>query len=187
MLKALLPLLLCVVPMLAGETEHYPSGQRRDMGQLGFTDQHGKKVQIGDLKGKVVVVDFWTVWCGPCRRSLPELTALQKQGAAQGTLVVIPCNLDDEYWPHGVYQFMHKNQKALDGFTYYRAQIGKNGIATNLGEDIHAYPTTLIIDRAGRLAVKWSGYGEGLLIYELNRVMKEPMPEAPPPEAKAQP
>ena len=173
MARALLILLLVVSSAFAGDTERYPVGKRPDVSQLGFVDQNGKKCLVGDFKGKLVVVDFWTIWCGPCRRSLPEIAYLQKQGAEKGTLVVIPCNLDTDFWPLGVAQFMNKNKHALQGFLYYRAMLGKNGIGTNLGGDIEAYPTTLVIDRTGRLATRWSGYGEGLLVYEINQLFKE--------------
>jgi thiol-disulfide isomerase/thioredoxin len=173
MIKYLMAFIFCASVAFSGETEHYPIGTRLDLTKLGFVNQNKKKCTIGDFKGKIVVVDFWTIWCGPCRKSLPEINALQKQGVEKGTLVVIPCNLDDEYWPQGVFQFMRKNEKALDGFIYYRAQIGSGGIATNLGNDIQSYPTTLVIDREGKLAAKWSGYGEGLLVYEINKIFKE--------------
>ncbi|WP_243302299.1 TlpA family protein disulfide reductase [Geothrix oryzisoli] len=173
MFRALLALVLCISFSKAGDTEHFPIGKRPDVSKLGFVDQNGKKVLVEDFKGKIILVDFWTVWCGPCRRSLPEIHALQKQGIEKGTLVVIPCNLDDEYWPRGVIQFLNKNKESLPGFIYYRAQIGKNGIGTNLGGDINSYPTTLLIDRTGKLATKWSGYGEGLILYELNLLLNE--------------
>lgn len=173
MIKFLFTLVLCVLPAFGGDTEHFPIGKRSDLSKLGFVDQNGKKCSVSDFKGKIVVVDFWTVWCGPCRRSLPEIHSLQKQGVEKGNLVVIPCNLDDEYWPQGVVKFLQKNKEALGGFIYYRAQLGKSGISANLGTDISSYPTTLVIDKAGMLAAKWSGYGEGLLVYELNQLIKE--------------
>lgn len=173
MVRALLALVFCVSAAVAGETERFPVGQRLDLSRLGFVDQSGKPCLVGDFKGKLVVVDFWTVWCPPCRRSLPELNALQKQGAEKGSVVVIPCNLDDQYWPQGVAQFMSRNKGALPGFTWYRPQVGKHGVGTNLGGDISSYPTTLILDREGKLAVRWSGYGEGLLAHEINQLLKE--------------
>ncbi len=173
MFKWLLCALLCSLRLLAGEVERTPPGKRADLTQLGFVDSNGRKCQIGDLKGKVVVVDFWVKWCGPCRQALPELAFLQKEGQAKGNLVVIPCNLDDDGWPQGVMQFVRQNQKALPGFVYHRPMVGRQGINANLGADIDAYPTTLVIDREGKLASRWSGYGQGLLVQEINAVLQE--------------
>lgn len=187
MFKRLALALLCALSLTAGDIERFPVGQRADLSRLGFVDAKGKKCVVGDFKGKVVVVDFWAVWCGPCRRSLPELNALQQQGRQKGTLVVIPCNLDEDLWPRNVMQFLERNAQALPGFTCYRAQIGKAGIGTNLGQDIASFPTTLVIDRGGRLAARWSGYGEGVLVAEINRTLAEPAEAAAIPSAPAQP
>lgn len=173
MLKSLLVSAVALCSAYGGEVQHFPKGKRIDLSNLGFVDNNGKKVLVSDFKGKVVLVDFWVKWCGPCRKSLPELTLLQKAGQEKGNLVVVPCNLDEEDWPQGVYAFMRQNKKWLDGMVYYRPSTGKNGIFTNLGEDIQSYPTTLVIDPTGRLASKWSGYGEGLTVYEINQVIQE--------------
>ncbi|MBI4911713.1 MAG: TlpA family protein disulfide reductase [Acidobacteria bacterium] len=173
-----LPAILSCSLAVGGEVERFPRGKRPDMGMMGFVDNDRKKCLVADFKGKVVVVDFWTIWCPPCRKSLPELHFLQKQGQEKGSLVVIPCNLDDELWPQGVYQFMAKNRKALEGFRYFRPQTGRNGVSTNLGSEVRSYPTTLVLDREGRLAVRWSGYGEGMLVQEINALLQEGPPGA---------
>lgn len=168
------PLLCLALPLLGGEAQTFAKGSRPDLTQLGFHD--GKRAwKVEDFKGKVVVVDFWAIWCPPCRQSLPELRFAQQQGDLKGDWAVVPVNLDEEGWPK-LTQFLHRNQKALDGFRAYRAMTGRQGIATNLGADIQAFPTTLVIDREGRLAVRWSGYGEGLLAYHLNAVLREEAP-----------
>ena len=162
----------CVSLSLAAGSEDmvYPKGQRPDASRLGFSD--GKRsYTVADFKGKIVVVDFWAIWCGPCRRSLPETTALQQQGDAKGTLVVVPVNMDDEGWPK-LTQFINQNKPYLDHFKPYRAAVGEHGPAATVGE-IHAFPTVLVIDREGGIAYRWSGYGEGLVVQRVNELMRE--------------
>ncbi len=63
--------------------------------EIDLADLSGKVVKVSDLKGKVVLVDFWASWCAPCREELPVLEALHKKYAAQG-LVVVGVNGDSE-------------------------------------------------------------------------------------------
>jgi len=60
---------------------------------IDMPDQTDKKVNLSALKGKVVVIDFWASWCGPCRQEMPVLEELYKKYAAQG-LVIIGINID---------------------------------------------------------------------------------------------
>ena len=60
---------------------------------IDMPDQHGEKVDLEELRGKVVLVDFWASWCGPCKQEMPVLEALHKKYADQG-LVVVGVNID---------------------------------------------------------------------------------------------
>jgi thiol-disulfide isomerase/thioredoxin len=56
-------------------------------------DLHGKRVSLEQYRGKVVLLDFWATWCGPCRMSMPVLEKLQAEFA--GNLVLLAVNLQE--------------------------------------------------------------------------------------------
>ncbi len=61
---------------------------------IAMSDLAGKKVDLEALGGKVVVVDFWASWCGPCRQEMPVLEALHRKYAEEG-LVIVGINIDN--------------------------------------------------------------------------------------------
>jgi thiol-disulfide isomerase/thioredoxin len=61
---------------------------------IDIVDRAGKKVDLRELKGQVVLVDFWASWCGPCREEMPVLEQLHKKYAHRG-LVIVGVNIDN--------------------------------------------------------------------------------------------
>ena len=61
---------------------------------IDMPDLAGEKVDLRELEGKVVVVDFWASWCGPCKQEMPALESLHKKYAEQG-LVIVGVNIDN--------------------------------------------------------------------------------------------
>ncbi len=148
-----------------------PAAQRRSAASF-VVHEGGKSVKIADLKGRVIVVDFWTTWCPPCRKSLPELAHLQRQGAAKGTLAVLPVNMDEDRMAV-LPRFLSRNSKKLGEFHAYAPGLGREGISANFGEDPKAFPTTYLLDGEGRIAWRWAGYGEGMLVARINQLLQE--------------
>jgi peroxiredoxin len=70
---------------------------KRAAAKLDFTvkDMHGAEVKLADYKGKVILLNYWATWCGPCKVEIPDLVALQEQYRDKG-FVVLGVSQDDE-------------------------------------------------------------------------------------------
>ncbi|MBI4327134.1 MAG: TlpA family protein disulfide reductase [Chloroflexi bacterium] len=114
-------------------------------------DLNDKTVKSSDLKGKVVILDFWATWCGPCRMEIPGFIELQKNYGAKG-LVVVGIALDEE----GTTVVKPFATKAGINYTVL---IGDAKVQRAFG-DVNALPTTFVIDREGRIVSRHVGYAD---------------------------
>jgi len=105
-------------------------------------DLDGKVVSSEQFKGKVVVIDFWATWCGPCRMEIPGYIELQKKYGKDG-LVIVGVSLDEK-GPSVVKQFAEKFG------VNYQMVMADEGIVEAFG-GIEAIPTTFIVDRSGKI------------------------------------
>jgi thiol-disulfide isomerase/thioredoxin len=118
---------------------------------LDFTmkDINGKDVKLSDYKGKVILLDFWATWCGPCKKETPDLVALSKEMSKD--VVVVGVSVDQaDNTPTIVQNFAEKFSIP------YVTIIDNSKIAESYGA-IQSIPTTFIIDASGRVVQKIVG------------------------------
>ena len=113
-----------------------------------------RTVSLSDFKGKVVLIDFWATWCGPCRQSMPEIGRIYEKYHSRG-LEVMGVAMDDDGREAAVQSF------AKDmGITY------PVGMPTShesvLRYKMDSIPLLVIVDRSGNIQGKQAGYAPGM-------------------------
>lgn len=108
------------------------------------------RINLADFKGKVIYLDFWASWCGPCRKSFPWMNDLQKKYADQG-LVILGVNLDAN--PQDAHTFLQKIPA-----TFRIAFDAPGDTPKRFG--VQGMPTSVIINRDGKLVEKHTGFND---------------------------
>lgn len=117
-------------------------------------DRDGKPVHLSDYKGKVVVLDFWSTWCGPCQQSLPHTNQVARKYADKN-VVVLAVNVWDKPEAFQAWLPQHKEYDALT-FAIDPTGNGKD-IATSLYH-VSGIPTQYVLSREGKIVQSFVGY-----------------------------
>jgi len=121
-----------------------------------LNDLNGKPVSLAEAKGKIVLLNFWATWCGPCRAEIPDLVDLQKRYADKFEIIALATDEDD---PDEVRRFV------LQSGINYRVAMSSDAVRRDYG-GIAALPTSFVIDPQGRIVQKHVGLNDPS-IYEL--------------------
>lgn len=118
-----------------------------------FTTADGERMSLEDLRGKVVLLDFWATWCPPCRRSIPELRELHRRYRRDGLVIIgISSEDDEELWK----EFTYRSKMTWPQF------LDANGKIHNTFS-IRGLPTYVLLDQEGIvrfLALGWQRPGK---------------------------
>src|SRR5262245_2533740 len=120
-----------------------PDKDRKPAPDFTLKDGDGKAVRLSDYRGKVVLLDFFATWCGPCKIEIPWFKEFERKNKDRG-FAVLGVSMDDEGWEI-VKPFL------ADMGVNYRVVIGNDTTASMYG-GVEALPTTFLIDKEGRIA-----------------------------------
>lgn len=143
-LAAALALVLsgCATPSKAGSGVK-SAEKRKEAPGFELKDSEGRAVKLSDYKGKVVLLNFWATWCGPCKIEIPWFVAFETQFKDRG-FAVLGVAMDEEGWDI-VKPYIQ--QKKIN----YRVLMGTDMVAQLYG-GVESLPTSFILDRDGKIA-----------------------------------
>ncbi|WP_300713213.1 TlpA disulfide reductase family protein [Limnohabitans sp.] len=153
-LRLCLALLACLAQSLAhAQFDKTPWLRTQATPAIDMVDLHGHRWTSAALKGRVVVLNFWATWCGPCKEEMPSLQALQKdpsQGPSDASpAVVIGINVKE--MPSTVRRFLAAQHLDLP------VVLDPQGDLTRQW-GVRIYPTTVLIGADGR--ARWRVVGD---------------------------
>ncbi len=117
--------------------------ERKTAPDFALKDSTGRTVKLSDFRGKVVLLNFWATWCGPCKIEIPWFMEFEQKHKDQG-FVVLGVAMDDDGWDV-VKPYLERQR------VNYRVVMGTPEIADLYG-GVESLPTTFLVDREGRIA-----------------------------------
>ena len=142
-------LVMALAPVSCGRAgEPSAPGVPAEIPDLSLPGLGGKQVRLQDFRGKILLVDFWATWCGPCKETIPDLVKLQERHRSNG-LVVLGISLDVQ------------GEEAVAAFAKqyrvnYTVLLGDDRTARAFG-GIVGIPTSFVVDRQGRIVKRFVG------------------------------
>lgn len=152
-----------------GTTSEIPPGQREGVLELGGETSDGGEVALADLRGDVVVLNIWYASCPPCRAEAPDLADISTEYAEQGVSFLGINTRDDAAQAQAF-----ERTFGIDYPSILDAGTGSALLALRGQANPQAVPTTLVLDREGRVAARVVGRAEGSVLRAmLDRVVEE--------------
>jgi thiol-disulfide isomerase/thioredoxin len=136
-----------IAPAVRASAQSKNEGEHPLAPAFSLTDISGNPLKLSDYQGKVVMLDFWATWCGPCRVEIPGFIELQKRYASQG-FTIVGISMDDSAPP--VVEFYKQFQMN------YPVAMGNDRLGELYG-GMPGLPTTFMIGRDGRIYAKHVG------------------------------
>jgi len=129
-----------------------------------------KSFRLADFHGKVIVINLWASWCGPCRQEVPEYEKVRKSYADRGVEFIGLTTEDPRSASDQVNSFL---RRVSFGF---RLGWADREMARTLMNGRNSIPQTLVVDADGRIVSHWRGYSPGRSGERLERAIEQALP-----------
>lgn len=163
--RNLLTIICCFCTIMLGVQSIHAQTEKINLADVELKLHDNSTVKLSDLKGKVVLIDFWYRSCFPCLKAIPDLIKIQEE--FKDDLVIIGINDIDDQQDIKEY-FEYKNVNYL---STYKTDISISG-----GAKITAFPTTILYDKQGKIIQTDIGYSKSS-IRSLKRAIKKVLKE----------
>jgi thiol-disulfide isomerase/thioredoxin len=130
-------------------------------------DAKGASFKLGDFFGKVMVVNFWATWCGPCRREIPELVKLHNEFRSRGVEMIGLSTENPDTSAEKVSKFIQDFQ--ID----YRIGWAPGQVAVPLMQGRDAIPQIFVISRDARIVKRFVGFSPANTSTELKQALED--------------
>jgi thiol-disulfide isomerase/thioredoxin len=127
----------------------------------------GAPIKLSNYAGKVLVVNLWATWCGPCRQETPELVKLHKEFRSQGVEVIGLSTENPDDSADAVREFVHNYN--VD----YRVGWASQQVAIALMQGRDAIPQSFVISRSGRVVKRFVGFNQMLTPPQIREAIQE--------------
>ncbi|HYP14696.1 MAG TPA: redoxin family protein, partial [Bryobacteraceae bacterium] len=148
---------------IALQRQRDPNSVQSDPMEFTLSALAGQPLNLASLRGKVIVLDFWATWCGPCRVQHPLYEQVKKGFGGREDVVFLNINTDEDADAVGPFVEQSKWDKSNVYF--------EDGLGTLL--KVSSIPTTIIIDRQGKIFSRMNGFVPDRFVEQLTSQIKE--------------
>jgi len=142
---------------------------RKSAPEFSLKDENGKLVKLSDYRGKVVLLNFWATWCGPCKVEIPWFIGFEREYKDKD-FAVLGIAMDEDGWK-SIKPYM--NDKKIN----YRVVEGSEEASLMYG-GVDSLPTTFVIDREGKIASVHIGLvSKTTYVDEISKLLESPKNE----------
>jgi thiol-disulfide isomerase/thioredoxin len=151
-----------------------PNLNRTNIMDFTLTSIDGKKLALTSLKGKVVVLDFWATWCGPCRTQYPLYQQVKQRFASNSDVVFLGINTDDD---HSVVK------PFLEDVKWSKDVYFEDGLQNLL--KVNSIPATVVINKEGQIVSRMNGFLPDRFVEMLSERINDALGVKPAPQSSA--